>query len=90
MRDLLGEFLKPIIVMFINFIIFAVIGKHLLWGFLSTFLFVFIYMSMDDEKSKKHNYGSNLENYGHGHGHGHGHVEIYNSSLNKQFNNKSK
>lgn len=70
MADLLFEFLKPIILVFINFMVFALIGKHLLWGFLATFIFMFIYLSMDNENSKKNYRVHNLENYGHGHGHG--------------------
>ena len=72
MANLLVEFLKPIILLFIIFMVFAVIGKHLLWGFLATFVFMFIYLSMDYKISKKQNRGNNLENYSHGYGHGHG------------------
>jgi len=83
MADLLYEFLKPIVLMFINFIIFASIGKHLLWGLLATFVFMFIYLSMDDENSRKKHRGHNLENYGHSHGY------IY-SNKNYDTNNKIK
>jgi len=85
MADLLFEFLKPIILAFINFMVFALIGKHLLWGFLATFVFMFIYLSMDYENSRKKNRVHNLENYGHGHGHGH-----TCSNKNYETNNKIK
>ena len=85
MADLLYEFLKPIILIFINFMVFALIGKHLLWGFLATFVFMFIYLSMDYENSRKKNRVHNLENYGHGHGHGH-----TCSNKNYETNNNSK
>jgi len=87
MADLLFDFLKPIILAFINFMVFALIGKHLLWGFLATFVFMFIYLSMDYENSRKKNRVHNLENYGHGHGHGHGYTC---SNKNYDTNNKIK
>jgi len=91
MVDLLFEFLKPIILIFINFMVFALFGKHLLWGFLATFVFMFIYLSMDNKNLKKqliyHN-TVNMSSHGHGHGHGYINVNENKYSKNRLFENK--